>query len=331
MRCFYCSPNGEKVFNRSAFSEQEFYDHTKSIINIISEKYAIPTVKFSGNGEISLLGDFSQLLCRNKKNIIITNGTGSGESYSLLLERHKEGYDIAIQLSLDGHINQMNSLRFYQSEIIQNKVIGNLKCFLGNGLPVEINMVLHRFNAPYIRPFVNWLNDLSKREKSNLKLVPFPVRTFRNNDIGTLNSDVDETKQLVEFLVDHKSHHKRLMPPLGYLTALSNFLLTGKREPHCNVPHFGIFVDAENCLLWCGCGGVKKYGNILNDATDPLEKRLSSPAVGLEKKCTKCFNHYELLNLYLDGKILKEEITDMPSFESQGEHLKKIKDKYDQQ
>jgi len=331
LRCSYCSPNGEKKFLKSSFDNKLFLKQTKSIIQTIGEKYYFPTLKYSGNGEISLLSNFSQLLSKDRKNIVITNGTGSNKFYSSLLEMKKDGYEIVIQLSLDGHTHQMNCLRFYHNKIIQKKIITNLKCFLENGFSVEVNIVLHRYNVLFLRMFTLWLDSLVKKTKGLIKLIPFPVRAFRNNDIEKFYPELDEMNALIEFLINPQIQYQKILPPQGYLTALANFLLNGKRQYTCSVPDFGLFVDSNFSLQWCACGGKREYGNLLKDGNKALEKRASFKFLGLEKNCAKCFNHYELLNLYLDNKLETEEMIRMPSFELQERYLKIIKETYDKQ
>ena len=313
LQCIYCSPKGEKQFPKSisleALRAQEI------LINQWLKDNVSPAIfKISGNGEITLLPDFHQFLFPAAQNVLITNGTQLTPANISFLAQFKK--NLVIQYSLDGWSEFANSLRI-KSHSMQDHILNNLETIVNNEIPVEINCVLTSRNIPYLKELMDYLVNLTDfYPKSNLlAFLPFPIRSFRHADVSSLYPTVQNIAPLTHLFLDKYSQYEKILPPFEYLKDLLRFIQQKSRPNNrpCYIKNFSLFIGSMGEVLWCGCGGTRKYGSLYNGG---LERRLQQPYQGLEPCCSICFTHYEVVNLYIADLISLPEISRIPSYAS---------------
>jgi sulfatase maturation enzyme AslB (radical SAM superfamily) len=262
-------------------------------------------IKSSGYGELTLFKEFSKLLLPGSQ--LITNGTYLTEEK---IKELSQIQDFSICFSIDGHNYDLNKARFKSVGTLEI-VLKNLKITLDNRIPTEINCVLTRYNTGKFHLFLDYLS----RFQNQPLVFPFPVRPFpgkRNDWLFPTKEDIEEFE---EHIVKDYAHYSQLLPAPSYLDGLISFLKKGKRLTVCYVPSVITGIDPAGNILLCPCGPEEKSGNIFENGRE-LENH---PYVetGHWEQCNSCFNHYEIINLYLRGKVSREEVKRVPSLRSE--------------
>ena len=318
--CKYCSPNGEKCVVNSMQLAKAIENESR--VNAWLKANVEPTIfKISGNGEITMHPDFPCMFYANAQNILITNGSMLDTKNITMLSSIDA--PLTVQFSLDGITRKANGLRISNPRL-QEHVVGNLVRLLENRFPVEINCVLTAQNAPDFPALLDWVVDLRDRNQCNVKLMPLPVRPFKNMESSCLFSTPESTTMFRQALIEDFSTYADVLPPFPYLEAACAFMHEGKRTIQCIIPEISIIVGTDNAILWCGCGSKRTYGSVFNGG---LESRLSKPFIGSDACCHHCFTHHELLNLFMLARLKITDLATMPSYaiEQVQEDLKHVK------
>ena len=280
--------------------------------------------KISGYGEITLAELESSISAiAHKRAMFITNGLRLNKSLEILLSHP----DPVINISLDGHTSEMNRYRnLSQAQI--NDLLYIIQ-ELNGSIPVEINSVLTSANCNFFHEFVS----LMQSRASAVILFPFPVRTFPFMRRKNFFPSPDQIKLFEEELVENYEKYSSVLPPALYMQELVKFLKKGYRTNSCTVPSFVVGVDEKLDIHGCLCGPEEILGKVDEELDNRLEKinqYLLSNVKGKWKQCAECFNHYEVISLYLKGRIKETEISRVPSLSKDSilTHLQKIKSEY---
>lgn len=272
----------------------------------ITLEHIDPAVKkVSGYGELTIFNNFSQLLLPGSQ--LITNGTFLTKENIKELSKIK---DFSICFSLDGHNMSLNSARFKSTETL-DRVLRNLEISLNYNIPTEINSVLTRYNTKHFHLFLDYLDQFQNKPM----VFPFPVRPFpgkRNDQFFPTKEDISVFE---ENTLKNYQLYSQLLPAKEYLKEMVSFLKQGKRLTRCYIPSVVIGIDPTGNVLLCPCGPDEKIGNIFETA-QCLENHPYT-RTGHWEQCDSCFNHYEIINLYLTGKVNEEEIKRVPSLKSE--------------
>ncbi|MBU2633987.1 MAG: radical SAM protein [Nanoarchaeota archaeon] len=308
----------EKILDKTPKVSQLFELASKTLEE--QDKYfEYPILKLSG-GEIFLVKetmDFIKSMSERFKAVqVLTNGT-------LLKESHigdiAELGNVYIQLSLDGHTLETNKTRTKKAGILK-KVLRNVELIQEKNMPLEINCVLTKHNIDYLTEFISYMSQYPD-------IVVFP-RTVRGKPAEMLspeNFTIEKFKSLIN--ADYKA-----LPPKEYMKRLFSLILHEKRNWKCHVPSFVLGTDMYGNVSRCTlCSNSTKLTNILEPDKEFLlkleGKTYHNPTKEYSSCPDNCIVHYEMLNLYVEGRIGEEELTKIPVFRVGGviEKIKEIK------
>jgi len=308
LSCDYC--RNEPSISKGANQSKQI-NKVKKGLQIIFDYIDPAIIKISGYGEITLYPKFRQLLdLKGSSSLqIITNGTLlTKEVISDLAKRD----NISLCYSLDGHTLQTNIARTKSQKTLE-KVLENLKTSIELGIPTEINSVLTKWNTTYFHEFLSYLNEFS--QKSKFMVIPFPVRPFPGRDNNYLFPQAEDIIKFEDNVINNYKKYSNILPPYNYLKELVTFLKRKKRGRVCYVPSFNMGINPQGDILTCPCGPKESIGNIFSKSRVNLNKH-PYETVGRWKECYSCFNHYEIINLYLQGNINDNDLTKVPSLYS---------------
>jgi MoaA/NifB/PqqE/SkfB family radical SAM enzyme len=318
LACEYCRP--ERALDKDEVRYiRRLVESSKRVGNIVD--YDI--YKISGYGEITLAYDLDQIaeLLEDHRLLVITNGTRLTNRLFTVLSNHP---DSALCVSLDGHLARMNVHRRLSDKGAEKAIRGILTAG-SMGIPTEINTVISRQNIGGFWAFLGYLAELGTKAM----VFPFPVRKFPGVTSGDFMPTPEQLQQFEERLSCHYAQFYHLLPPFPYMSALVDFMRKGSRTTACTQPGFVVGVDKSMNILGCPCGPQDVIGNV-GDEGMALERLLAN-RLGRWPECTGCFNHYEAINLYIQGKIDEREIARIPSIGTDRiiAHLRSIKAEYE--
>jgi hypothetical protein len=134
-------------------------------------------------------------------------------------------------------------------------------------------------------------------------------------------------------LVDRHAEFSPVLPPLSYTSRMVGFMRESHRRTPCHVHRANFGVNTQLQALACACAGdrlIAPLGPVSAVGVDPnVERRqlqyLRDDNVGA--KCSTCFTHYDVINLYLDGSMSDDEVARVPSLSSPEAlaHLRAVK------
>lgn len=288
----------------------DFFSLGKMVVSSVATEADAQILKLSG-GEITLypqLVDYVRDVHKKYSAIqILTNG------YKLTPEQidsFGQMGNIYFQISLDGTTQETNRSRTPNGRITQ-KVLENIERISKAGMPVEINCVLTKHNTASIDAILDTLLDID----GDIVIIPRPVR-------GAGRQLVDFTPDQLEIfravVIDRFDEYKAILPPKVYLERLVNMMAKGHRRDRCYVPFFVQGVDNYGNADTCACGGtMPRLGNVLEDAHGSFDSHRSDQNYDPGEHhddCSYCMTQYEIMNLYVEGRIGREEMLRIPSF-----------------
>ncbi len=263
-------------------------------------------LKISGYGEITMIPDWKERIAEQEESYdsiqIITNGRNLTRRD---LDFLSSG-DYTLCISLDGISQKTNAARRNSKEELEKILTNlNLASFLGSSL--EINTVLTSFNISSFPEFLKFIRDI------NAVCYPFPVRrNRRHSSQKSLSPSNKETRKALQNVLEDYEDFKTALPPKPYLERLTDFMLDGKRR-RCYVPEVVLGIDPQGDILRCPCSGTEKVGNLFGrDQFQATKER--GKVSGFQEECRDCFTHYEVINLFIEGKINEEEMRSLPLY-----------------
>lgn len=304
---------GQTHFNRDKIFKSESYyqkgnkleENLNYVTEIIEKRFSPAILKISG-GEIFLIKnilDYVKLMAPRYDRIqILTNGLLLNEK---IIKELSEIRTVSLQLSMDGHLLDMNCYRI-RDQKLQDKLCDILKYCEYYGIQVEINCVLTNVNTYKITEFAEYLS-----QYNNVLLLPFPVR----GSMGKRFAPTREQSDGVKNLIDEYNRLKNILPPYGYIEALYLFLITGEKKYPCYIPHMVIHSFDDGIVTPCPNVWFKQLGNLLSNPSKTLNSIGNDPFYMISnrhrnvlKECRSCFTPWDILNLYLCNKIELDEI-----------------------
>jgi sulfatase maturation enzyme AslB (radical SAM superfamily) len=314
LRCKYCwLTNGNEITIRSKSQlitrvEGESLTKTSSIDKIndqienILKAGQAQVLKISG-GEIFMLPEVLETVKKftdkYKKIQILTNATLLHKFSCQDMEPSK----FAFQVSLDGYTPIANQLRFGKnSRFLTEKILESIKILRHLEFNVEINCVITPQNIDELPDYVEFISE----EIPNVTIFPFPVR-FTRPEFQLIGE-----QQAIDKLIQNHFKFRNTLPPKGYLIALQEMLQHGK-QIKCYLPLVTLSSDDLGDIGVCPCGNLGVRGNIMENTIDYFKVNLDDEKVqNIQKwqysKCRDCFTHFDVINLFLEGKIQEEEL-----------------------
>ena len=327
--CSYCREKSFKFVEKSKVKSHgntidldRLSEKLETAIKHSQHYFDIPIMKLSGYGEFLLLPDAIDILKRISKNYervqVMTNGLILNEK---IISELASIRGINICVSVDGHTTEMNKARNL-SESSVKRIFRNISLLEKHGIPVEINSVLTKDNISVFGSFLSFLSD----NYDSVTCYPFPVRGIQNKDIWVYGEEyAKELKSLLEL----GDEEKNVLPHIEYLRKLISFLKNKKRIDKCYVGYVNLGLEPSGTIPVCACSISKSVGNVSLQGARAFKKRKDSevfasflsPKIEFNE-CYRCFTHYEIINLYLDGTISLGDISRISLFS--GPNTKRI-------
>lgn len=316
LTCTYC--RGELVRDDRSFSLEDLL----SQVELFEARFQAGVVKLSGYGEITLWRGFHTalpILARRFPSVqVISNGT-FGDPVRRALLAHENVFP---NLTIDGHTIEMNRLRVGGDRRRHDQILANLEAIVGEGRPIEVNCVLHEHNAADLSAFCAYLEKLDAGRRL-IVLFPFPVKPFDRapERAAALRAGLSALGEMVPAIWER---YGAILPPQVYGDQLREVLLRGQRTGLCHVHWANLGSGSRNERLHCAnYGEALSFGPMaeaLRDRTNTIaaveEKNLARGAVG--PNCTGCFNHFHILNHFLEGRLSLSELLRIPSLRPAG-------------
>ena len=264
-------------------------------------------LKISG-GEITTnenLVDFINEIHRNYLSIqILTNGFNISEKD---IKKYKKMRNISFQISIDGVTKESNYAKSHNVNITE-KVLQNIDNMIKEGLGIEINCVLTKYNTDKFLEFLERFKDAD-----NFIIIPRPVRGKPKESLTFSKEQVEVFENVIN---DNFDKYSKILPPREYFKRLVEIMKNDKRNTECYIPFFVESIDSYGNVEECPIGLVTKSNYNI------FEKQQNNNGIGTKyvfrnnKLCQNCTNQYEMFNLYVEGKITKEDLKKMPSLNS---------------
>ena len=274
-----------------------------------------PAMKLSG-GELFLLANavelIEELADRYAHVQVLTNGT---ELTPAIVARLSRLPNVGFNLSLDGHDDAMNALR-WRSPRLGERVMAALADIAAVGRPLEITMVVSDVNAPRLFDFLAFLAQLPCR----IVLVPIPVRGVHAASLFGREARRAFAGQLRRLPAGFAS----VLGPPAYYRRLADFLdaADGSRRYRCHLTAASVQLFDTGAITPCPVGWTSEIANVRRDGIEAAASQIGRhklyelmarepPRVPV---CRTCFSQADMINLYLDGEATLGEIARMPLF-----------------
>lgn len=291
----------------------DFFTLGKMVIEKVSSEADSKILKLSG-GEITLyphLVDYVRDVHDKYAAVqILTNG------YKLTpeqIESYGNMGNIYFQISLDGVTPETNKARTPNGRITE-KVLANIQQIAEKDMPMEINCVLTNRNTGSFDTMLDTLKGVG-----DIVVVPRPVRGGGRQLMDFTPEQLETFKGVV---LDRFDEYESVLPPKPYLERLVKMMETGARSDRCYVPFFVQGVDNYGNAETCSCGGtMPMLGNVLDDSSEVFDKHREATNYDPGEDhddCSYCMTQYEIMNLYIEGAISREDMLRIPSFRYDG-------------
>jgi len=312
LKCFYCR-NKYITYNKK-FTIIDF----KNQIEAFLKHYRAGVIKVSGYGEITLWSEFSKVLDYLHelfpKIQIISNGVFNNKVLESILRYN----NVSPNLTIDGHTLEMNFYRNGGNKNIHELILYNLKKIIKARRRVEINCVLHDKNIKNFESFCRYLNGFAN---GYIMLFPYPVKIFAKAGINAqkIKGDLKIFAENIDYLWDKYSG---LLPPIDYGQSLKKFISDGYRKAKCYVNWVNIGSGGENTRLFCpNYGETLNYGAMTMNLQDLSTLTIKQESVNLHQgfvgpDCKNCFNHFDVINSFMENRISIDELAKLPSLEN---------------
>lgn len=322
LNCYYCHIKkiSYQILNNKLVTDGKITDiediliNTDNILKQQIEMIDSPILKISG-GEISIIPEIISVIKKYDTQYdviqVLTNNYFPAPNFYDTISLLK---NIHIQVSLDGHLFEMNQYRFL-NKIQFDNALKNLEILIQNyEFPLEINCVLTNINYKDIIGYIEWL---SKFNRKDLKLNIFPVSHCK------ILFPPNECIPIFEEIISNYENYSSILPPRIYMKELLNFIMYGKRVSNCLVPYAVIGTYDTGKIDLCACSPeLPSIGDISKSDFDKSKIISSCKALynnilrpsPYHNSCIDCYTPYEILSLYFKGLISYNEIKSIPLY-----------------
>lgn len=311
LACHYCRLAPTKGTDNS----DGMMRYIEGLTNVSQHVNAV-MFKTSGWGEITLLPGYIQLF-HHAKHLgyqvfqLITNGM-SILTEAVLEELQNLG-NFSLQMSIDG-LNSDNKYRFRDNPILQERFFTNLHLALSMGIPVEINTVLTDANTASQHLFYDTLLQLREKYNTSIVCVPRRVKVKPGLNTQSLVPSAWMIDELEKTVIDRYSTYSPVLPPQPYLAGLIYYLRFGQRNWTSYDSLVRINIGASSDIVVHTTSGKRLLGSILGeDPSKSFVARSNIHNFGEPDYQTKV-NQFDILYLYLGGKLSLSELSTIPSY-----------------
>lgn len=312
--CTYCRDTNRDMSRGTSRS-----DFDQAILDFL-ERHSAAVLKLSGYGEVTLwldVVDAVRMWAPSFPSVqVITNGAGPPAVYEALSEIP----NFTAAVTLDGHTSESDRFRTKGVAAVHRRVLDSIDLFVSRDVPLEVNCVISRANVADFDRYLHWcLDTLGDRAM----VIPFPVRATLGQEAAevkeSLYPTVEQIEHFAEVVVDRHSEFSHVLAPLAYTEALIKFMLAERRLTSCHIHRANFGVNTKLAALACACAGdrlIQPLGPIAAVGVDPAIERRRRRYIELGNvgaKCSGCFTHYDIVNLFLTGAISEAEMARVPS------------------
>ncbi len=315
LRCKYClqqespfrqAPRSPPVYARG----QPFKETLDAVLTHYDEVFDAPILKISG-GEALLLSGLPALVghaLRTYESVqILTNGTLLSNR---LLRSLADRRGTHLQISLDGHLFDMNRLRL-RSQPEHDTLMQNLRRADGAGLPVEIFCVLHRHNIERIDSFGDYL---LREFDGRVGLTPYPVRGVTSPKFAPEPSQQLGLARMIEAF----ERYEAILPPRPYMVDLYDRMFPNRaRAVRCVVPWIMLQSFDSGRVTPCPYSWVEDLGSLASSD----EARATGAAFGSTPGyrvraavppraffCRHCITDGYVYSLFFDNQVTLRDL-----------------------
>jgi len=316
LTCDYC-----RISNEGMQGDISIELFCKIVNSFLSHSKA-SIFKVSGYGEVSLWSDLVEAMNFFYSSFptlqVMTNGTMKQSVFEKLAEIE----NLVFCITIDGHNIQSNRHRNKHKSDLHTKMINFVHNAVNHNRKIEINCVISSAN---IEDFPEYLLYIQDNFSGEIMVMPFPVRPFTGLNSVVQSANKEQIDYVAKQILSNYQDYETVLPSLAYMERLFQFMHQGERTFPCFIPAFNYGVGPKLKPLSCACLGHTKpsedFSNITTDLSSTQElidissfrqKQIFRGYV--DSRCKTCFTHYEILNLYLEGLIDKEEMIRIPSF-----------------
>ncbi len=305
LSCDYCL-TGQGNYHRAAAKSGMPLPSLLEAIARQGKMMDIPVVKISGGEYLLLDNAVEGLHCLAEKFetvVVMTNGL---PLTSGMLKRLNEIPNLVLQLSLDSTTFESNRYRINNPRL-HALFLDRLQLLCRSAIPFEVYLIINRNS---IQTIGKTLDDI--KAYGGAPVFPFPVRGPDREGYLPEPSQLKALRDLAE-----NAEGGSLLPHKSYLSMLLEFCERGHRVERCHIPHIAFTAFDDGIVSSCPNIWFDEVANILEDGgagtarkleQSPLRRGLLrfSASTGL---CRSCFTPWDIINLYVDGRIPAEELT----------------------
>lgn len=310
-----------KILNSKELSERiplspkinDFFTLGKEVLRKTNKTMDYKILKLSG-GEIFLYSDLVDFIKSIHKDYtaiqLLTNAVSVTPEKIKQLARLGNVY---FQISLDGIDGDTNFAR-NSSDLVVKRILQNITCILESGMGLEINCVLTKYNTGSFKKILEYFKDCKK-----LVIVPRPVRGGPRSILDFNKKQICDFKKIV---VDEYDSYENILPPKKYIERLIAVMESGHKDLSCYVPFYVIGSDNYGNINTCTrTDDLPLVGNVFTDSvkiSKTFKNHKNYNPDSRPEPCSYCITQYEMLNLYTEGLIDKEDMQKIPSFRIPG-------------
>ncbi len=291
----------------------DFFKLAEDVLSKIEQATDYKILKISG-GEIFLYKDIVDFIEKIHKKFaavqLLTNGLTLTSNQ--ITQLRKLG-NIYFQISLDGVTGEANFARNGSDKVVK-KILNDIEQILEQGMGLEINCVLTKYNTGLFEEMLNYFKD-----SKNLVIAPRPVR---GKPKAALNFSEEQLESFKKIAIKNYQIYANILPSKHYMERLVSLMETGTRKWKCYVPYYVLGANNYGDISTCTCTGeLPRIGNIFNESEKIGNIFSKNEGYIPQKKysaCSYCITQYEMLNLYTEDLINRADMEKVPSFRIPG-------------
>lgn len=298
---------------------ENFYNIVLEVMNKTKNVLYADILKISG-GEVTTnkyLFEFIKKIHNKYPSIqILTNGFNITENE---IKEYKRLGNISFQVSIDGATPESNYAKSHSAQITE-KVLKNIENMIKENIGVEINCVLTKYNTDKILELLERF-----KNASNFIIVPRPVRGEPKEKLNFTQKQVLVFEKNIK---ENYDKYSKILPPKAYINRLIEIMKQDQRSTTCYIPFFVQSIDGYGNFEECPIGLITEVSNNIFNFQNEKDMHIENRVFEEKGLCKNCTNQYEMLNLYVEGEITKEDLKKMPSLNSNEiiEHIDNIKE-----
>lgn len=319
LTCKYCRQSNKEMMPPSS------YQAVQAVVDQFLLHSTAAIFKISGYGEASLWPGYLNLLGHYAEKFpsvqLMTNGTLSRNDIASLCRLP----NLSFCTTIDSYELSGNACRVHGQLRLHQRMLGFLTHVVDfHKKTTEVNCVVTRHNISKIFKLGRWL---SSRYGNSVRLLPFPVRPFHGLDridLFPFPEQIDALRSTLER--NNYSTTDSALPPRSYMNRLLEFLSIKRRGHACYISQANYGVGPRLTPLKCACAG---HTTPSQDQSNIRKGRTATSIQGyVDARCHDCFNHYEVVNLFIEEELTEFELQLFPAFNMIGvkETLVKIRD-----